>query len=156
MKQIKEEKEKNTVGLIKDNRYILIPNVSFGCFMFNDDINRYLYKKHIITQIDSFDSAFEDYYFEEDGCHIWTDDTNHKAISSIRIDKICFLNGENIIGTSYALFKNTYGIADYEDIVYLPKEGRHKHKVFDYLSLGLQLWTWRNKITEVIASKEDD
>ena len=156
MKQKNEEKEKNTVELTKDNRYSLIPNISFGCFVFNDDINRYLYKKHIVTRIDFYDAAFDDYYFEEDDCHIWIDDNDHKAISSIKIENNCYLNGKNIIGTSYSLFKNTYGLADYEDIVYLPTEGRHKHKVYDYLSLGLQIWTWRNRIIEVIASKEGD
>lgn len=145
-------KEKNIVGLIKDNE--LIPNVSLGVFHFETDIREYLqmfpytYEENP-TKNDEY--GFDSYRFFSLGLTVWTD--NKGIIKSIVTDESCFWNNSNIIGMHIKKFKSIYEInPDSEDVCYMMQERMKTQHVYDFYTIGLQLWTWYGIIRTVIAT----
>ncbi len=145
----------NTVFQVNNennNLFVLKPNESFGVFKFGDSISNYLAYKYRIENIDGY---FDEYLFYEMGLCVWLDDEKENdLIEYVKSDTYCILNNINIIGMSYSAFTKRFDVVcDGEDIIYLAEEHRHLHRVYDFSSWGLQLWTWRNRIVEVVAYK---
>ena len=149
---IMKTKESGSLIAPKNDYYVLIPNVSFGIFKFGATIESYCRYEYESDRIpDRIDSRrfFDRFYFPYFNIRLWSYDGN--TIDSVLTDSACILEGKNIIGMPFKLFQEKYGPPDDSDIIFLPQDDRQTHHVYDYDSLGLQLWTWRNRIVEVIA-----
>ncbi|MBQ7576472.1 MAG: hypothetical protein IJT26_08095 [Bacteroidales bacterium] len=151
-KSIREKSIADPINTESIEHYILRPNESFGIFKFGDKISNYLNLKHTIEDIDGY---FEDYIFYELGIRIWlAEDSKEKIIESVVSSSFCIINNYNIIGMSYGQFVKLYDfICEGEDTIYLNERNRHLHHVYEFPSIGLQLWTWRNRIIEIVAYK---
>ena len=140
----------NTVFQVNNennNLFVLKPNESFGVFKFGDSIKKYLNYKHTVA---NYDNSFVEYDFYEMGLCVWLDnESKQRIIGSVVSESYCYLNNQNIIGMSYKDFDATVTLAvqRWEEI------DQHTQRVYDHTSLGLQLWTWRNRIIAVIAYK---
>ena len=81
-----------------------------------------------------------------------------KKIDFIICDICCYWQNENLIGMTYDHFLSLIGgqCPDNEDICYVPvsRERGQNQKVYNFKSIGLQVWVWRNKIKTIIVSKE--
>ena len=140
--------------MINNELYTLIPNKSLGLFVFNQPLNNSIKYKHEVSFVeDDPDSPpFITFLFPEMEIEVTTLNKNGvDVIHDVWTEKACFLNDDNIIGMPISVFKNRYGNPDMSDIIFLPRDDRQTHHVYDYDTLGLQLWTWRNRIVEIVA-----
>ena len=145
----------NTVFQVNNennNLFVLKPNESFGVFKFGDSIKKYLNYKHTVA---NYDNSFVEYDFYEMGLCVWLDnESKQRIIGSVVSESYCYLNNQNIIGMSYKDFINKYNsVCDGVDVFYFDEIDQHTQRVYDHTSLGLQLWTWRNRTIAVIAYK---
>ena len=154
---IEKEKEKNIVEQTKDKTdsyYTLIPNESFGGFIFGDDVRNYFNWEHIAYSLETSDDA---YHFPQLNIDIWLADDGSYSIQYISTEKKLILNHINWIGKPIKEFNNQFGKADSISIEYLyNQKGRRKHVVYDYDLLGLQLWTFRGRIVQGISGDATD
>ena len=140
--------------MIDNELYSLIPNKSLGLFGFNQPLNDSIKYKHEISYVETDPDTppYVTVLFPEMEIEVTTLNINGvDIIHDVSTEKACYLNGDNIIGMPISVFKDQYGNPDKTDIIFLPRDDRQTHHVYDYDSLGLQLWTWRNRIVEIVA-----
>lgn len=130
---------------------ILIPKKSVGIFNINDRIKNYTYlhhtKEHHIEKYFSYDS----YDFNVKGMVLWVE---NDEIESICCSESCYLNDKNLILMPFDKFLSEYNaIPDSSEKIYLLVNGRGQNQiVYEFETLGLQIWVWRGKIRTVIAN----
>lgn len=149
--QQKKRKEKSIAERVNANNFI--PNVSLGCFSFGTNIKRYL-NNHTFIYLKNPNRSegygFDTYNFEKLNLEVWTDDKG--VIQCVRSENDCFWNNVNMIGLRYVKFKEIFNAQpDSEDICFFP-DGTSQH-VYDFDSIGLQLWVRYGIIRTVIAGK---
>lgn len=157
------EKAKNTaveINVNKVNEWEYIPCKSYGPFMFHDRISKYLDMMeenfgYIYYKKSKRPGAFHDYDIPSLGISLLV---RNRVISVIRFEKIFMFRGYNLIKMDYSRFIEIFNVVP-DDIDYkLPveqKNGRCKWQdVYDFDSLGLQLWVWRDRIVTVMACRD--
>lgn len=118
---------------------ILIPNLSVGNIIIGDNIDNYLSKYNFDIEICAKDDVtnWDEYIIANKGIILYVE---NGVIVTIAVEKEIIYNGKNLIGQSLSSFeeivKSHY---DGEDSVYLGEE-EVPHKVYEYYSLGLQVW----------------
>lgn len=145
----RKKQEKNIVG--PTNTSLLVPNVSLDKFVFGSDIKGYLkdvpyiYEEYPETKMDI---GYDSYCFEKPDLEVWTDKDG--IIRSVRSESICFWGNTNIVGLRYKKFIEVFHLKpDGQDVCYL-YDGTSQH-VYDFDSVGLQIWVWYGIIRTVIA-----
>jgi len=136
-------------------KFKLIPNKSYGIFAIGNDIEEYLSYPHKEYGKEG-KSLYDSYTFFEEYIDVWTDENK---IDTIKCTVECFWKGENLIGMTFDKFLELAGQQpDDEDVLYVPisRDRGQNQKVYDFDSLGLQVWTWRNKIKTVLISKYEE
>jgi len=140
----------------KDN--VFVPNRSLGLFCFEQNINQYLslypyYYEENPNKEEGY--GFDSYDFYTLGMSVWT--TSEGIIKSIKCDEYCYWHDVNIIGLQYKKFKEMFNIKpDNEEICYMLSGHMKSQHVYEFDSIGLQLWTWYGKIRTVIACRLPD
>ncbi|MBF0730970.1 MULTISPECIES: hypothetical protein [Bacteroidaceae] len=134
----------------------LIPNESLGMFVLGDNIDKYLILPHTVDHMGCESLySYDGYEFPEQYVSVWVE---NKKIDFIICDICCYWQNENLIGMTYDHFLSLIGgqCPDNEDICYVPvsRERGQNQKVYNFKSIGLQVWVWRNKIKTIIVSKE--
>ena len=150
----KKEKALNIAEPI--NGSILIPNVSFGQFVFGSNIMSYLndasyqYEENP-DKMKGY--GYDSYYFDKLDLEVWTDEKG--IIKSVTTDNECYWNNVNIIGLRYEKFKKIFQLEpDAQDVCHL-YDGTSQH-VYDFYSIGLQVWVWYGIIRTIIANQAID
>jgi hypothetical protein len=140
---------------------IVYPLMSVSGFKFNDYINNYSHVKHDIILSDYNDEISTDsYVFKSPPINVWVG--KDKKIFSICCEIECYYESINIIGMNINKFKKIFNlIEDEKDKIFKPyiekkKSGYRTETVYEFDKLGLQIWTYRNKIITVICSKYDE
>lgn len=135
-----------------------IPNTSFGPFRFGDNISHYVHLYSCSYEANPNKNegfGFDSYDFHTLGLSVWTNADG--TIASVRSDTYCYWNDINIIGMSIREFRRLFQLEpDGEDIFYLLHGEMKSQHVYDFDSVGLQLWTWYGKIKTVIATRLPD
>ncbi|SHN31206.1 hypothetical protein [Mucilaginibacter sp. OK098] len=135
----------------------LIPNVSVGQLKFGESIKKYLKYEHTYFKKDVNDIYMEDNYeFIDPPIIVFVNSSN--KISSITCNVGCFWKGENLIGFPINEFIKLSGIEpDRKEKLYVMtayNKGQ-RQDVYDFESLGLQIWVWKNKIVTVGCTNYD-
>jgi hypothetical protein len=137
---------------IKTSHLVLIPNYSVGNFIIGNHISEYLfcgYKFYPKTNEYSDDL----YEFDDPKLSIWVDDNN--CILFIGCNKECYWQGKNLIKMPFEQFLINYKVVPdkFEMIYTLVSENRGQNQmVYDFDTLGLQIWVWKKKIVTVLIS----
>ena len=149
--QQKRIKELNIVEPINDN--ILLPNISLGRFVFGNNIKLYLNDfsyKYEENPDKKKGYGYDSYYFDKLKIEVWTDESG--IIESVRCEHACYWKSVNIIGLRYEKFKAMCHMEpDVQDLCYM-YDGKTQH-VYDFESMGLQLWVRYGIIRTVIACR---
>lgn len=127
----------------------LILNKSYNDYILGNNINDYLYKSHSVRTMDVLDSHESLYYFYNDKIDIWCNSDG--VIETITCVNSCLYKGIDLIGMNFKHFLILISsVPDKEENIYhiIYGRGRTDH-VYDFFSLGLQIWVWRNKIRNV-------
>lgn len=145
-----KQKEKNIVGVQKDNIRELVPNISYGEFLLKEDIRNYTHLPHTKQYHKEKYFSYYSYEFAEIDMIVWV---QKNIIDSIRLTKECFFCGENIIKMDFDYFLKKYGVKPNDkETLYTLVNGRGQNQiVYDFDKLGLQIWVWRGKIRTVIV-----
>jgi hypothetical protein len=135
----------------------LIPNVSYNDFVLGSNISNYLNREH--TKQTYCESTFinDSYHFINEDIDVWCEIDG--IINTIRCSSSCIYRGVELIGLDFSQFisyikKNP----DDEDVIYISgtgKRGQNQH-VYEFDTIGLQIWVWRNKIRTVMISKYEE
>ena len=131
----------------------LILNTAFNDSILYSNISHYLYKNHT-KRVDN-ESTFTNssYYFYDDEIDIWCDDDGN--INTIRCASSCLYQGVELIGLPFQELLSAIHIlpSNYEQI-YLLVNGRGQNQhVYDFETIGLQIWVWRQKVKTVLIYK---
>lgn len=137
------------------NKTNLIPNRSVGGIKIYGQIDDYLNLEYVFFD-KGIDYSEDLYIFKEPAVSVYVDD-NHK-ITSIKCSANCFWKDVNLIGLNISKFIDLFGYQPNEtDKVYILVEGKGQNQiVYEFDSLGLQIWTWRKKIVTVFCTKYED
>jgi hypothetical protein len=137
--------------------YKLIPNYSLGEFVFDTKIHKYLKDKkfEIISNEDPLIGNM--YGFSNPKITAFIDDRD--IIESIKCSYKCYVYGTNILNLNIdfvvkEIIKKEPDSMDSFLTYYQGKEV--KERVYDFDTLGIQIWTYRNKVVTVICSNLDD
>ena len=164
----KKLKEKNIVGVIKDNMQdgfslTLSPTLSYGSFIIGENILSY---KDVVIK-DHTQGGEEGWYWDgyvatnsDYSIDIWCNKTN--IIHTIRLVEHCYYQGRDIIGMNIfealALLNIEPGDIN-NDWRMSPRFGKknreHHHAYYLYLprtTLEIELWTWLKKVRAVLIS----
>ena len=135
----------------------LILNTSYDDFVLGANINNYLDRDYWKERYNICDDYDNDFFFFKEGIGVWCDIDG--TINTIDCDTTCVFKGIELIGMKYSLFLDMIKEKPYhEDIVYLMGDGPRgkNHHVYDFDNSGLQVWTWRGKIRQVLISKSEE
>ena len=158
--QKENEKAKNTAVEISAKsvrKWEYVPRKSYGPFKLGDRISKYLDMMeenfgYIYYKKSKRPGAFHDYVITSLGISLWV---RYGIIRVIRFEKIFMFRGYNLIKMDYAQFLEIFNVVPDNVDYKLPieqKNGRCKWQdVYDFDSLGLQLWVWRDRIVTVLA-----
>ncbi len=150
----KKKQEKNIAEQTNTSHFV--PNVSLDKFILGSDIKRYLKNVSYVYEKDpdtKKDVGYDSYCFEKPDLEVWTD--KNGIIRSVRSETACYWNNINIVGLRYNKFKEIFQLEpDGQDICYL-YDGTSQH-VYDFYSVGLQIWVWYGVIRTVIAYQAID
>ena len=136
----------------------LISNVSVGTIKFGDQIEDYLhFKYNFHPKIIDVEQSSEDLYeFINPSLSVFVNDKNQ--ISSISCHLQCFWNNINLIGSLFNEFLSIANVdPDDEEEIYISTGeniGQYQ-KVYDFVNLGLQIWTFKNTIITVGCTNYD-
>lgn len=151
--QRKKNLEKNIVESIKNNT--LIPNVSLGQFVLGNNIreyfkyNTYIYEENPNKQ-DGY--GFDSFYFVNQELDVWTD--NEGTIKCIKSTHECYWNNVNIVGLSYKKLLSKFDLKpDSEDVCYFSNGKMKTQHVYDFDSVGMQVWVWYGIVRTVIVNQ---
>lgn len=151
----KKVTEKNIVEIIKDDMDYhkgLVLNTSYDDYVLGANINQYLNREHWKERYTISDDDNDLFYFNE-GIRVWCDIDG--TINTIDCYTSCVYKGFELIGLNFTVFLEIIQEKPYnEDIIYLKGNirGQNQH-VYDFDKSGLQVWTWRNKIRQILISK---
>lgn len=139
------------------NIYKLIPNYSLGEFVFDTNIQKYLRGKKFEVTINQDPSVGNMYQFFKPNISLFID--NRNVIESVTCHYKCYLFDNNIINMNinYAIkevFKREPNLI--ESLWTFYKEKEVKELVYDFDDLGIQVWTYKNKIVTIVCSNLDD
>ena len=158
-KKLKKGLMITTMALENDDskKYRLNPNYSVGEFVFDTDIKKYLGNKEFNINLSEDSTIGTMYQFIEPIVSVSIDERN--IIESVTCEYKCYLYSINIINLNIQyvikeIIKREPNLIESLWIIYKNKEV--KEKVYDFDELGLQIWTYRNKVVTVICSNLDD
>ncbi len=144
-----KKKERIIAEYRKDN--ILVPTISLGRFVFGSDIRTYLDGASYIFEEDpdtKEDLSFNTFCFKTLNLEVWTDVNG--IIDSVMCEKSCYWDDINLVGLRFEKFKAIFRLEpDSQDVCYL--SNGHAHHVYEFNSVGLQIWVWYGIIRTVIA-----
>ncbi len=147
----RKKKVKNTAVSIKDN--IFVPTVSLGQIALNSDIKTYLDGTSYVYEEDpktKEDLSYDTYYFDKYDLEAWVDVNG--IVVSVKSSNTCYWNGINIVGLRFEKFKSIFHMEpDNQDVCYI--SNGQSHHVYDFYSVGLQIWVWYGIIRTVIATR---
>lgn len=128
----------------------LVPNTSYDDYVLGANINQYLNREHWKERFTISDEEVNDLFSFNEGIRVWCDIDG--TIITIDCYTSCVYNGIELIGMRYSVFLEMIQEKPYkEDIIYLMD---HKnYHVYDFDKSGLQVWTWRNKIRQILISQ---
>jgi len=129
----------------------LVPNISVGVFIIGDRINNYTDYPHVVERHKEKEFSYDSYMFLNQDVILWVE---NKRIETIRCEKECYWDGNNLIKMPIEKFLLTYNlIPDKLDNIYLLVNGKGQNQqVYEFDNLGLQIWVWRKKIVTVLAA----
>ena len=135
----------------------LIPNSSYNDFVLGSNISNYMDRGH--TKKTYHESIFtnDSYHFIKEDIDVWCELDGQ--INTIRCSSSCIYKGVELIGLEFSKFISLVEkVPDDNDVVYLSREGHRgqNQHVYDFDSLGLQIWVWRNRIRTVMICKYDE
>lgn len=141
----KQEKVQKIQMEIKDKFFI--PFKSIGVFILNSDINKYL-KNYIYeyTEVDEI-TGWDTYNIIGLNISLFTDSGK---IVSMLCENECYYNNKNIIGVNIDDFMN-FNNLQYTNEESLFVNNNEKQNVYEFDSIGLQVWCKKNEIVTVIA-----
>lgn len=147
------QENKTQKSIEDENLYLLNINASLGKFKFRENITEYNLGKYAFIPKDNEDDIWDTYNLDEPKISIFTD--SEKNICSIRCNYKCYYEGQNLTGMAYADFlKLTNEVPNSEDLIYVIRAQKGQNqKVYDFDSLGLQIWVYRNKVVTVFCSR---
>ena len=131
----------------------LVLNTAYNDFILDADISNYLYKNHTKEVYKESTFINRSYHFYDDEIDVWCDSDGR--INTIRCASSCFYQGIELIGLPFQTFLSVIRVLpdNYEQI-YLLVNGRGQNQhVYDFSTIGLQVWVWRQKIKSVLIYK---
>ena len=131
----------------------LILNTAYNDFILDSNISNYLYKNHTKRVYNESTFTNSSYYFYDDEIDIWCDDDGN--INTIRCASSCLYQGVELICLPFQELLSAIHIlpSNYEQI-YLLVNGRGQNQhVYDFETIGLQIWVWRQKVKTVLIYK---
>ena len=135
----------------------IIPNTSVGHIKIGDSVNRYLNDKYVYFKKDINDEYMEDYYeFLDPPLIVFVNKSNR--ITTINCKVRCVWKDKNLIGLSLGEFIELSGKepdSNEEIYVLLAYNKGQKQSVYSFEELGMQIWTWKNKIVTVSCTNYD-
>ena len=137
---------------IMDTRGLIL-NTAYNDFILDSNISNYLYKNHTKRFYNESTFTNSSYYFYDDEIDIWCDDDGN--INTIRCASSCLYQGVELIGLPFQELLSAIHIlpSNYEQI-YLLVNGRGQNQhVYDFETIGLQIWVWRQKVKTVLIYK---
>lgn len=134
----------------------LILNCSYKNFILGEPIKKYVHIRHSEKKFNSPPPESTVYYFYKDKIHVWCDERG--LIDSFQCESSCFYQGYELIGMKFEKFLDILKIKpDQEDSIYMLVNGRGQtNHVYDFFSLGLIIWVWRNKIRSVTIYRSEE
>lgn len=118
----------------------------------------------IIWIVDTLKKTYHESVFTNDSYHFIKEDIDvwcelDGQINTIRCSSSCIYKGVELIGLEFSKFISLVEkVPDDNDVVYLSRDGHRgqNQHVYDFDSLGLQIWVWRNRIRTVMIYKYDE
>jgi len=142
---------------VKDNDFILNPNISVGDFRFGRNIEEYIlgYDFKFFEPFSGLEDDAGNYKNENLGITLYID--NDKSINSIFCKKYCFYDGINLVGLNVDKFIVSFGkkpdkIEKFS--VFLNESEIQNQTAYDIDDLGICLWTYRKKILKVTCHND--
>jgi hypothetical protein len=137
--------------------YKLLPNHSLGEFVFFTNIQKYLSnRKYEITSNE--DTIIGTWYsFVDPDITVFIDSKN--IIESIKCTHKCYVYGVNVISLNidYVIKEVIKIEPDFvESLWTYHRDKEVKQRVFDFDTIGLQVWTYRSKVVSVTCSSFDE
>jgi hypothetical protein len=128
--------------------YRVIPFVSVGVFKFDTPIKEYLQNGlYNYVQQGVQEDGYECYNIVEPQLSITCEYGN---IAVIRSHKYCYMNNQNLIGLSLSQCKKILNAEpDSHDFVQIGYDDEKPQTVYDFDSLGLQIWVANRKVVTV-------
>lgn len=152
MTHTKNKEERSIVEELKNSPFV--PNVSLGPFCFGRSVTQVL--NRISPRVKCFyrkrdnEECFNNFIFPEYGIVVWTKDDD--SIDSIRCEKKCSWQGNNLVGMSYKRFLEVYNVLPDAESIYKTFDEKMKTQhEYDFYGLGLMLWTWHGIIRTVVT-----
>ena len=131
----------------------LVLNTAYNDFILDADISNYLHKNHTKEVYKESTFINRSYHFYDDEIDVWCDSDGR--INTIRCASSCLYQGIDLIGLPFQTFLSAIRVLpdNYEQI-YLLVNGRGQNQhVYDFSTIGLQVWVWRQKIKSVLIYK---
>lgn len=137
----RRQKDKNTVGLVKDNmvKFIIELNKGVLPFFIGNPIDCYQNKYPFVFVEGGPDESWDEYDFFDASVEVYINKLSNK-IDTICCRNNCYLNEVNLIGLAIEEFFMIYDIgkSDYKvEKIFLTDE---EQDVYGIDKLGLQLW----------------
>lgn len=131
----------------------LILNTAYNDFILDSDISNYLYKRHTKAVYNESTFTNSSYYFYDDEIDIWCDDDG--KINVIRCVSSCLYQGVELIGLPFQeLLSIIHILPNNHERIYLLVNGKGQNQhVYDFETIGLQIWVWRQKNKTVLIYK---
>ena len=137
--------------------YTVIPFVSVGVFKFDTPIKEYLQNSlYSYTQQGVQENGYDYYSIIEPQLSITCENGN---ITAIMCHKCCYINNRNLIGLSLSQCKKILNAEpDSYDFIQVGYDDEKPQTVYDFDSLGLQIWVANQKVVSVscFSFTEDD
>jgi hypothetical protein len=152
----KESKRGKPIGEDKMTKFVLTPNLSLGEFIIGDNIEKYTNISHVVNNIDAGTYSYNSYVFYNNAIKIWLTEDN--KIETILCNKRCYWQDKNLIGMLYDDFLILSGQCpdtESEGYVLTNSDKKQKQKVYEFITLGLQIWVYQKKIRAIIISRYD-
>ena len=131
----------------------LVLNTAYNDFILDADISNYLHKNHTKEVYKEPTFTNRSYHFYDDEIDVWCDSDGR--INTIRCASSCLYQGIELISLPFQAFLSAIRVLpdNYEQI-YLLVNGRGQNQhVYDFSTIGLQVWVWRQKIKSVLIYK---
>ena len=128
----------------------LVLNTAYNDFILDADISNYLYKNHTKEVYKESTFTNRSYHFYDDEIDVWCD--NDGRINTIRCTSSCLYQGIDLIGLPFQAFLSAIRVLpdNYEQIYLLVNGCGQNQHVYDFVTIGLQVWVWRQKIKSVL------